>query len=204
MVLVQSKKSLRSCHVHSQQLEDRQQRQLRRDLLDELALARAAHGVDDAPGVLAERRLVGVDRARGEGRAHDAAHLLVQRRVHADDGLAMDVLHHLLRIFRRERRALGRGKQLRMLRDVVELVLPHDGPVRHAGARIVVPDHRALLAIAPELGVGHALGVGVRIDQVGERARAHGFLQECTKARESSDGRCATSRAQRARQITRA
>src|SRR5690606_6010395 len=73
--------------VHAHQVENGQQGQLGGDFFDKLAFATADDPVDHVPGVLAELGLVGIHRLGGEGLAHQTPDLLVQGRVHADDGL---------------------------------------------------------------------------------------------------------------------
>ena len=158
----------------SAQLEDRQQRQLGRHFLHEFALAAVGDRIDDAPGMGAETRLVGVDRRGGEGGAHDAPRFQLPRRIHVDGHVPMDGFQLLLRELVGERRTRLGGEQLGMLGYEIDFLAPGHQPVRNAPRRVFHVMDRAIVANALEFLVWHAVGIDIGVDEIGKRTTRHG------------------------------
>ncbi len=129
-------------------------RELLRDLLDEVELAERQRPVEDRGGQLAERQLVALDRPRSEGRPDEPSQARVARRIRLEHGLARDPLF-LVEVL--EVRALLGREGLRVAGHRDDVGVPRHAPVALA-ERPVVPPDRGLAAKEDEGLVRDALG----------------------------------------------
>ena len=149
---------------HTAKLQNRQQGEFRRHFFDKLALAARGHAIHNVPGVLAKALFIGTHGTRGKCRAHDLAVFELPRGIHIDNHLAVDVLDLLGVVFLCQRGACFAGKQLRALGDKVDFIAPRHQPVRYALIGIVHVVNGAGFPDLTQHIVGHAFGIGFRID----------------------------------------
>ena len=177
---------------HAEELGEHEQRQLRRHVRHEVALAFRRDGVDDLPGEPADPLVESRDRLRLEGVVDRLPERRVLRRIHVDH-LALEhgqVLRPQVRVQRRA--ALG-GEEHVVLRDRGHVGVAGDdpeaallgldeadGPLALGTPR--VPVHRLVVAEPAEVVVGNALLEGLRLEQA-RGFVSHGRLRCATRAR---------------------
>ena len=151
---------------HAEQLGDDEERELGRDLLDEVGRAALAHRVDDAVGVPDDLLLQVAHHLGGEALVDQPAVARVHGRVHVDHHqllLGQLVLVHLVE----ERGPASRGEVLPVPVDVHAVVVAGDGPEATPGGSLLgVPEHRRLPAELGEPVVGHPGHEVAPVDEV--------------------------------------
>ena len=151
---------------HAEQLGDHEERELGRDLLDEVGRAALADGVDDAVGVPDDLLLEVAHHLGREALVDQAAVTRVHGRVHVDHHqllLGQLVVVHL----GEERATPGRGEVLPVAVDVDAVVVAGDGPEAAAGGALLgVPVGGGLPAQLGEPLVGHAGHEVAPVDEV--------------------------------------
>lgn len=190
---------------HAHQLGDRLERQLGRDLGDEVALAALAPRlVDDPRGPLLERAAQAVDHARGEAAGDDLAQPGVLRRVHVQEqARALEVeLLGAEGLVEPDDRAVGvGGEQLVVARDLLDVRVPAD----HPEAVVVEPGAPARLRVPPgppgaaergELGERDPLGQQVGAGEV-EVGGDGGSVRISAKVSGAVSGAVVTARSSR-------
>ena len=150
----------------AEQLGDDEQRELGRDLLDEVGRAALAHGVDDAVGVPDDLLLEVPHHLGREALVDQAPVARVHGRVHVDHHqllLGQLVVVHLVE----ERAPPGRGEVLPVPVDVDAVVVAGDGPEAAAGGGLLgVPEDGRLPAELGEPLVGHPGHEVAPVDEV--------------------------------------
>ena len=185
-------------------LGDRLQRQLRREILDELSVALFAHLVDDRVGAVLEVVLQQADHPRGEPSRHDAAEASVLRSVEFDhQALVHGLRHGVVEVRLVHLGAAGvRREEIGLTVDLFQVGLTGDGPVARPLIALVDPVHAwvGLAQLGEQLVVFLTLECVVipQVDVDGhEGLRGDGFLGR--EARRGTRPRqIATNRAGRA------
>ena len=151
---------------HPEQLGDDQERQLGRDLLDEVGCAALAHRVDDAVRIPDDLLLQVAHQLRGEPLVDQAAVPGVHGRVHVQHHHAL--LRQLIVVHvGEEGRVLGRGEALPVPVHRDAVVVVGDGPEATPVGRLLgVPVHRGFGPEPPEPLVGDAGHEVAPVDEV--------------------------------------
>ena len=157
---------------YAEEIGDHLERELGRDVGDEVALALLADVVDDLGRHLADALLEAADHAGREALVDEQPVAGVHRRVHVEHHQPL-LLERLRRLVDQQRRALVGRERLDVAVDVDDVGIAGDGPEPLAVGLVLPVDGR----LAAERSVG---GVGVLPDERIEWIVGHGpLLRRC-------------------------
>jgi hypothetical protein len=181
---------------HAENFAQREQRQPRRQLFDQVAFAKACNAVDQPPGLGGDLVLEPAEIGRREIRHMLAAKLQVPGRIHVDHGVdggaKQQRMARLRWTVRHQDSALLRRKGRRITIDAHHVIVAGERPETGPAGALPLPRHRRIgaqpcknvkrLSLREQVRVGEhilvAFGIGLGINGAGRQAGRHGLTQK--------------------------